>query len=187
MADLIMSTFGSASLENLYYNVYNSTTLQAYNLMTTSGGNILIGENDLYSRKSSESANLYARLDNNYKNGHFYRNGYTGTVAKKLEWEKDLLRDIDPSVGLALPLGMATPDRKGIIAKVDVNWADKVFFNARVNIITQSYAFKGYDQLTFVPLFEENKFTEFAVGAGVGLGLGLGSSSCTSCQGRQLS
>ena len=170
MADLIMSTFGSASLENLYYNVYNSTTLQANNLMTTPGGNILIGENDLYSRKSSESANLYARLDNNYKNGHFYRNGYTGTVAKKLEWEKDLLRDIDPSVGLALPLGMATPDRKGIIAKVDVNWADKAFFNARVNIITQSYALKGYDQLTFVPLFEENKFTEFAVGAGVDIG-----------------
>ena len=166
MSDLILSTFGSSSLENLYYNVYNSTPLQASNMMSAETPT----PNNKLSVGRTENQDFYYKLNNNYKNGHFYRNGYTGVTAKKLEWDKDLLKDIDPSVGLALPLGMATPDRKGIFAKVDVNWADKVFFNARVNIITQSYALMGYDQLTFAPLYEENKFTEFAVGAGVDVG-----------------
>ena len=163
ISDIIMSTFGASSLENLYYSVYNSTTLQATNLMTSQ--NLTNALSD-----KSESENLYARLDNNYKNGHFYRNGYTGTIAKKLEWEQNKMKDLDPSVGLALPLGLATPDRKGITAKVDVNWADKVFFNARANIVTQSYASAGFDPVSGLPKFEENKFTEFAVGAGVDIG-----------------
>ena len=127
---MIMSTFGASSLENLYFNVYNSTTLQATNLMTSNSSNTLSDDD--------ESSYLYSRLDNNYKNGHFYRNGYTGNTAKKLEL--DPLMVLDPSVGLALPFGLATPNRKGIMAKADVNWADKVFFNARVNMLTQSDA-----------------------------------------------
>jgi hypothetical protein len=109
-------------------------------------------------------------LDNNYKNGHFYRNGYTGNIAKKLEAEQDLLMDIDPSVGLALPFGMATPDRKGIVAQVDVNWEDKVFFNGRVNLLTQTYANYGKWAGLGIPVIEENKFTEFAAGLGVDVG-----------------
>ena len=153
---LILSTFGGSSLENLYFNVYNSTTLQASNLMTSGGTNSL-------SEGAGESQYLYSRLDNNYKNGHFYRNGYSGNIAKKMEL--DPLMVIDPSVGLALPLGLATPDRKGITAKADVNWADKVFFNARVNIVTQTNSF---DYTTMA--VAENKFTEFAVGLGVDAG-----------------
>ena len=153
---LILSTFGASSLENLYFNVYNSTTLQASNLMTSGGANTL-------STDAGESQYLYSRLDNNYKNGHFYRNGYSGVTAKKSEL--DPLMVIDPSVGLALPLGLATPDRKGITAKADVNWADKVFFNARVNIVTQSNEF-NHETLAM----GENKFTEFAVGLGVDAG-----------------
>ena len=163
LSNIIMSTFGASSLENLYYSVYNSTTLQATNLMTSQNLTNALSNKD-------ESENMYARLDNNYKNGHFYRNGYTGNIAKKLEWEQDIMKDLDPSIGLALPLGLATPDRKGITAKADVNWADKVFFNARVNVVTQSYAAAGFDPVTFAPKFEENKFTEFAVGAGVDIG-----------------
>ena len=159
-ADLILGTFGASSLENLYFSVYNSTTLQAGNLMTTGKKNILSEFGSL------ESPNLFYRLDNNYKNGHFYRNGYTSNIAKKREL--DPLTVLDPSVGLALPLGMATPDRKGITAKADVNWADKVYFNARVNLVTQgnlpSFDAEGN------PITIENKFTEFAVGLGVDAG-----------------
>jgi hypothetical protein len=75
---------------------------------------------------------------------------------------------LDPSVGLALPLGLATPDRKGINAKVDVNWADKVFFNARVNLVTQG-SVPGLDDAGNVTTVE-NKFTEFAVGLGLDAG-----------------
>ena len=113
--NLIFSTFGASSLENLYFNVYNSTTLQATNLMTSANTNTLSNEGDIFGRKNGESGYLYSRLDNNYKNGHFYRNGYTGTVSKRLEL--DPLMELDPSVGLALPFGLATQDRKGITAR----------------------------------------------------------------------
>ncbi|MBR6449201.1 MAG: hypothetical protein IKS96_04540 [Fibrobacter sp.] len=164
---LILSTFGSSSLENLYFNVYNSTTLQATNLMTSANTNTLSNEGETFARKNGESGYLYSRLDNNYKNGHFYRNGYTGAVAKRMEL--DPLMELDPSVGLALPFGLATPDRKGITAKADVNWADKVFFNARVNILTQSNSL-SVDPATGIPQVAENKFTEYAVGLGVDAG-----------------
>ena len=153
---LVLATFGASSLENLYFNVYNSSTLQATNLMTSKNLSNALSDQD-------ESENMYARLFNNYKNGHFYRNGYSGVTAKKMEL--DPLMVIDPSVGLALPLGLATPDRKGITAKADVNWADKVFFNARANIVTESNAF-DYATLTV----GENKYTEFGVGVGVDAG-----------------
>ena len=175
---LLLATFGASSLENLYFNVYNSTTLQAANLMTVGSANAL--------SDNSESGNLYARLNNNYKNGHFYRNGYTGNIAKRMEL--DPLMVLDPSVGLALPLGLATPNRKGVIAKADVNWADKVFFNARVNMLTtvpEENKDNGYwkkvnldgskifvwardnDRKSIRP---EIKYTEFAVGLGADIG-----------------
>ncbi|MBO6075508.1 MAG: hypothetical protein J6P15_00060 [Fibrobacter sp.] len=160
---LVLATFGASSLENLYFSVYNSTTLQATNLMTSGGSNSL-------SADAGESSYMYSRLDNNYKNGHFYRNGYTSNTYKKLEMlSLKPFMDIDPSVSLALPLGKATPDRKGITAKADVNWADKVTFNARVNMVTQSNLI-GYDPVTFAPISTENKFTEFAAGLGVDAG-----------------
>ena len=155
---LVLATFGASSLENLYFNVYNSTTLQATNLMSTT--NL---KNPLVKIGKAESELIYANLYNNYKNGHFYRNGYTGVAAKKMEL--DPLMVLDPSVGLALPFGLATPDRKGITAKADVNWADKVFFNARTNMVTQSNAIDYTANA-----LGENKFTEFAVGLGVDAG-----------------
>ena len=170
---LILSTFGASSLENLYFNVYNSTTMQATNLMTSANTNTLSNGGETVGRKNGESGYLYSRLDNNYKNGHFYRNGYTGGTAKRMEL--DPLMELDPSVGLALPFGLATPDRKGITAKADVNWADKVIFNARVNILTQSNSL-SVDPATGIPQVAENKFTEYAVGLGVDAGAlaGLG-------------
>lgn len=161
--DVILGTFGASSLENLYYSVYNSTTLNANNLMTSENlANALSSE--------EESTNMFARLDNNYKNGHFYRNGYTGTTSKKLEVEKDYLRDIDPSVSMSLPFGLATPDRKGIMAKADANWEDKIFFNGRVSVLTQTYADYGKWTLAGLPVIQENKYTEFAFGLGADVG-----------------
>lgn len=161
--DVILGTFGASSLENLYYSVYNSTTLNANNLMTSENlANALSNE--------EESTNMFARLDNNYKNGHFYRNGYTGTTSKKLEVEKDYLRDIDPSVSMSLPFGLATPDRKGIMAKADANWEDKIFFNGRVSVLTQTYADYGKWTLAGLPVIQENKYTEFAFGLGADVG-----------------
>lgn len=161
--DVILGTFGASSLENLYYSVYNSTTLNANNLMTSENlANALSNED--------ESTNMFARLDNNYKNGHFYRNGYTGTTSKKLEVEKDYLRDIDPSVSMSLPFGLATPDRKGIMAKADANWEDKIFFNGRVSVLTQTYADYGKWTLAGLPVIQENKYTEFAFGLGADVG-----------------
>ena len=43
---MIMSTFGASSLENLYFNVYNSTTLQATNLMTSNSSNTLSDDDE---------------------------------------------------------------------------------------------------------------------------------------------
>jgi hypothetical protein len=165
LEESVFSVFGASSLENLYFNVYNSTTLHAGNLMSTGTNGNALGN-----KGAGDSPNMLARLDNNYKNGHFYRNAYSGTTMKKLEVEQDKLRDIDPSVSLALPFGLATPDRKGVTAKVDVNWADKVFFNARYNMLTQTYAKTGEATASALPLIEENKFTEMAVGLGVDIG-----------------
>ena len=162
---LVLAAFGSSSLENLYFNVYNSTTLQATNLMTS-------GDKNALSDEEENTKFLYGRLNNNYKNGHFYRNGYTGTVAKKSEIDPMMV--LDPSVGLALPLGVATPNRKGITAKADVNWADKVFFNARLNMLTEANVLSGYaataNPAEPVPVYEDNKYTEFAAGLGVDIG-----------------
>lgn len=145
---LIMNTFGSSSLENLYFNVYNSTTLNATNLMTSGSTNTLTDQ--------TESPYLYSRLDNNYKNGHFYRNGYSATVMKKSELMSQILPILDPTVGLGLPYGYATPNRKGFAVKLDAKWNDAVSFNARFNMLSEDVG--------------DNKFTEFAVGVGADIG-----------------
>ena len=162
----LLSVYGASSLENLYFNVYNSTTLQATNLMSTNASNVL-SEKNASDVDRTESQYLYSRLNNNYKNGHFYRNGYTGNIDKKLEVNPLAL--LDPSVSLALPFGLATPNRKGVTAKADVNWADKVFFNARFNMLTESVAV-GVDPLTNAVVNEDNKYTEIAAGLGVDIG-----------------
>lgn len=152
----IMSSFGSSSLENLYFNVYNSTTLNATNLMTSGSTNTLSNQ--------GESPYLYSRLDNNYKNGHFYRNGYTAAVSKKMELNR-ILSTIDPTVGLALPYGLATPNRKGVAIKLDAKWNDAISFNGRFNMLTETDAI---DAATGA--IGDNKYTEFAVGVGVDAG-----------------
>lgn len=147
---MIMSSFGASSLENLYFSVYNSTTLNATNLMTSDKSPVI--------GKTGESSYFYSRLFNNYKNGHFYRNGYSAAVLKNLEMG-EMLSILDPTVDMAQPYGLATPDRKGFALSLDVKWNDAIILNGR---------FKKLEQEKLVK--KTNTYTEMAGGVGVDFG-----------------
>ncbi|MBO7412370.1 MAG: hypothetical protein J6U20_01730 [Fibrobacter sp.] len=161
--NLIIENFGSSSLENLYFNVYNAVTLNATNLITSQSTNAL--------SKKDESEYLYSRLYNNYKDGHFYRNGYSAAILKRSEIQSEMFA-LDPTISLAMPYGDATPDRKGVKAAVDVNWNDILTFNARFDMLTQTNSIKISYDAAGVPQVgtEENKYTRYAAGLGFDIG-----------------
>jgi len=146
----LVDAFGMSSLENMYMTVYNSNPLYAGNLMTSNSKNALSDE--------KESGNMYYRLYNNYKNAHFYRNGYNADVKKKREIEAELFV-IDPANDMALPLGIATPDRKGLNVNLDLAWNGAVELNVLFGMIS-----------TVNSDIEEDKFTRYAAGLGVDVG-----------------
>lgn len=147
----LISAFGMSSMENLYFQVYNSNPMNATNLPSVSTSS---SENILSSLNSGESKYLYSRLYNNYKNVHTYRNGYTASTVKKSELnEKALL--MNGSLDMALPMGLATPDRKGFSVAFDGDWNSAINLNVR---------FSQYNQDAI-----DNKYTQYAVGAGVRL------------------
>lgn len=143
----LVSQFASGNLENLYFMIYNTNLLTATTLMSSGTATVLSG--------SSEAVNLYWRLYNNYKLAHFYRNGYDANTMKKLE-AAEAIRMMDPSVNLAMPLGLATPDRKGISASINVDWNDAITLNARFSQYTAEAS--------------DNKFTTLGAGLGVDVG-----------------
>lgn len=143
----LVKQFASGNLENLYFTVYNTDLLTAATLMSSGTATALSG--------SSESANLYYRLYNNFKLAHFYRNGYDANTMKKLEAAEAVLM-MDPSVNLALPLGLATPDRKGFAASLDADWDDAITLNVRFFQYTAEAS--------------DNKFTTIGAGLGVDVG-----------------
>ena len=143
----VVSNFASGNLENLYFMVYNTDLLTANTLMSSGTATVLSG--------SSDAENLYYRLYNNYKLAHFYRNGYDANTMKKLEAAEALLL-MDPSVNLALPYGLATPDRKGFAASLDVDWNDAIELNARFSQYTAEAS--------------DNKYTTIGAGLGVDFG-----------------
>ena len=147
----LISAFGMSSLENLYFQVYNSNPMNATNLLTA---NTSASENILSSLNKGESQYLYSRLYNNYKNVHMYRNGYNASTIKKLELS-ELQYLMDGSLDMALPYGIATPDRKGFDVAFDGDW------NAAVNL---NVRFSQYNQDVVV-----TKYTQFGVGVGVRL------------------
>jgi hypothetical protein len=153
----LVDGFGMSSLENIYMSVYNSNPLQATNLMT-SNSKIVLSEKD-------ESGYLFSRLDNNYKNAHFYRNGYNADALKLRETqdpEKALFR-IDPANDMALPYGVATPDRKGLNVNLDLSWNGAVELNVLFSMINETEL-----------VLEENKYTRYAAGLGVDVGRIIG-------------
>lgn len=143
----LVSAFGMSSLENLYFQVYNSNPMNATNLLTSSTDNIL-------SSSAGESSYMYSRLYNNYKNVHLYRNGYNASTIKRLELNEAMFL-MDGSLDMALPMGIATPDRKGFSVAFDGDWTSSVNVNVR-------FAQYNQDQI-------DNKYTQYAVGLGVRL------------------
>ena len=143
----LVKNFSSGNLENLYFMVYNTDLLTAATLMTSNTATVLSG--------NSEATNMYYRLYNNFKLAHFYRNGYDANTMKKLEAAQALLL-MDPSVNLALPYGLATPDRKGFAVSLDADWTDAITLNARFSQYTAEAS--------------DNKFTTIGAGLGVDVG-----------------
>ena len=144
----VVSNFASGNLENLYFMVYNTNLLTAATLLTSE-------EKTVNSKKIGESAQLYNRLYNNYKLAHFYRNGYDANTMKNFEAQQALVL-MDPSVNLALPFGLATPDRKGFAASLDLDWMDAITLNVRFSQYTAEE--------------NDNKFTTIGAGLGVNIG-----------------
>lgn len=145
--EALISNFASGNLENLYFSVYNTNILNVTNLMTAGSATIL--------SDNSEHPNMYYRLFNNFKLSHFYRNGYDANSMKGLEAAEALLL-MDPSVNLALPYGIATPDRKGFAVSADVAWNDAITLNVRFSQYNQEAA--------------DNNYTTLGVGLGVNVG-----------------
>lgn len=143
----LVSAFGMSSLENLYFQVYNSNPMNVTNLLTSASDNILSSSN-------GESSYMYTRVYNNYKNVHLYRNGYNASTIKKLELNEAMFL-MDGSLDMALPMGIATPDRKGFSVAFDGDWNSAINLNVR---------FAQYNQDVI-----DNKYTQYAVGLGVRL------------------
>ena len=149
----LVDGFGTSSLENMYMSVYNSNPLNATNLMTSNSSPSLTD--------NAESSYMFSRLDNNYKNAHFYRNAYNADVLKAREVadaEKALFR-IDPANDMALPYGVATPDRKGLNVNLDLSWNGAVELNVLFSMINETEL-----------VLEENKYTRYAFGLGADVG-----------------
>ena len=117
----LLQTARSGSLENIYFSMYESVPLAAYNMMldaTSCAMQVIDGE-----KVCVQSADF--ELFNNYKYGQFYRNGYSHKTMKR----KELLavsKAYDPSVNMALPFGYATPNRKGGDLDLTFEWNDAV-------------------------------------------------------------
>lgn len=142
----LLDHFRSGSLENLYFAVYNTDVLQQQNLMSKNETSPILAEGE------TESNYTYSRLYNNYKLGHFYRNGYDA-VSYKLQEYAAMAEFLDPSVNMAMPMGLATPDRKGFSLSGDFTWKNVVDFNARVAQFNMDVI--------------DNKFTQFGLGVGL--------------------
>lgn len=170
----LVGSFGMSSLENMYFSVYNSNPLNATNLMTSETSH------NALSSESEDGKYMYSRLYNNYKNAHFYRNGYKADVLKRLEIGTAMF-NIDPTTSIELPYGIATPDRKGINASLNLNWNDAVEVNAIFASLTQANAqVIGEDGSFKVDenglVTGENKYMRYGAGLGVDVGriAGLG-------------
>ena len=157
----LLSAFRSGNLENLYFSVYNTNVLQLGNLMTSSKTSPLSNFSGSVRDANSESQFAYSRLYNNYKLGHFYRNGYDASTLKRYEAVAALYL-MDPSVNMTLPFGYATPDRNGFALNLNGGWNDFLDVNVR-------YAQYKEDEIS-------NTLTQYAFGAGVDIAeiVGLG-------------
>lgn len=165
----LVSQFGISSLENMYFTVYNSNPLNASNLMSSETSH------NALSTKGEDGTYLYSRLYNNYKNAHFYRNGYKADVMKRLEI-KDALVNLDPSANMEMPYGLATPDRQGAMINLNFAWNDALEVNAIFAMVNETAA-EMHDADGAVvkdvngdALLEENSYMRYGVGLSLDIG-----------------
>lgn len=115
----LLSQYRSGNLENLYFSIYQSQTLNEQTLI----GKALVLYEDI-------PVSTYSRLYNNFKMAHFYRNGYNNEIPKRSELYA-AAQELDPSVNMALPFGEATPDRKGFGLDLTTEYGEGVTFQAK--------------------------------------------------------
>lgn len=115
----LLSQYRSGNLENLYFSIYQSQTLNQQTLI----GKALVLYEDI-------PVSTYSRLYNNFKMAHFYRNGYNNGIPKRSELYA-AAQELDPSVNMALPFGEATPDRKGFGLDLTTEYGEGVTFQAK--------------------------------------------------------
>lgn len=129
-SEQVVERFRSGSLENMYFSVYNTNVLQQQNLMTKNESGLVMNP------EGKDSYFTYGRLNNNYKLGHFYKNAYKAVAYEYQEYVA-AATFLDPSVNMALPMGLATPDRKGVDVSGNIAWNDAVSLNLRFASISQ--------------------------------------------------
>lgn len=145
----VVNRFRSGSLENMYFSIYNVNVLQQQNLMSKSES----ADTPILSGPAKDSYYTFGRLANNYRLGHFYKNGYQA-VASKLVEAANFQEFVDPSVNMAMPMGLATPDRVGFALNANLVWNDAVTINGR---------FSKYSHDSDV----DNDYTTIGAGLGV--------------------
>ncbi|MCQ2054310.1 MAG: hypothetical protein MJY82_03350 [Fibrobacter sp.] len=143
-----IASYGMSSLENMYMAVYNTNPLNLTNLMTSASLTNAMSNTD-------ESQYLFSKVYNNYKSAHFYRNGYDAGTIKALEMDQALFV-LDPTVNMAMPFGLATPDRKGFNVELNATWNDAITLNGYFAQVKQDAA--------------SNTYTEYAAGISANIG-----------------
>lgn len=149
----VVERFRSGSLENMYFAVYNTNVLQQQNMMSKNEGRRVLDA------RPYDSYYSFGRLYNNYRLGHFYKNGYKA-VAYKYQEYMAAASFIDPSVNMALPMGLATPDRQGVVLNGNFSWNSAVTLNVRMSKLAQDAV--------------SNDYTSFGGGLGVDVAPFLG-------------
>lgn len=127
--EAVLERFRYGSLENMYFSIYNTNVLQQQNLMSKNEGTSILDQGSAEAKRL-DSYYTFGRLNNNYKLGHFYKNGYKAVAYKYMEYLA-AAEFVDPSVNMAMPMGLATPDRKGFALNANVGWNDAVTLNVR--------------------------------------------------------
>jgi len=115
------------TLENLYFAKYTNDPLTIHNIAYDGG-------------KPDEVNTL-----NNNKKAHFIRSGYKNGVLTPSELRSISPHEADPGVNLALPFGLATPDRSGFLMNLD--WAilnNKLGLNGYANRVAQKEDIAGF-------------------------------------------
>jgi hypothetical protein len=123
----------ASTIENLYFANYTNDPLTKYNLSGDLGG---------------DNNNL-----NNNKKAHFLRSGYHNSIWTPAELRRISTQEIDPGVNLALPFGLATPDRSGFL--FNVNWSfinNSISLNGFVNRVAQEEDIGGHAAPVYLDL-----------------------------------